>query len=65
MNRRPPLQRTDLLDTSLAAHLRQIECLRRLAPEEKVRLSFEMMESLRKLREAAEADERLRGRRGV
>lgn len=59
-----PLQRTDLIDTSDKAHRRLIELLRKMPPEVKVRRCFEMNESLRAIRRAAQAYERLADRRG-
>ncbi len=53
MRPKTPLQRTDLLDTSLSAHRRQIEMLRKMSPEEKLRLTFAMMESSRELKRIA------------
>jgi hypothetical protein len=56
--KKPPLQRTDLLDTSIAAHRRLIALLREMTPEERIRRTFEMMESARRLRELGKAYER-------
>jgi len=48
-----PLQRTDLQDTALHIHRRMIELLRRMTPEQRIQRTFEMMESIRHLREVA------------
>ncbi len=48
-----PLQRTDLMDTSLSAHKKVIEMLRQMTPEEKLTRTFEMIESIRKLKTIA------------
>ncbi|MBL1151869.1 MAG: hypothetical protein D8M22_03930 [Armatimonadetes bacterium] len=47
--RRQPLQRTDLHDTRIEGHRSQIEGLRKLPPEEKVRRCMEMRDSSRLL----------------
>lgn len=60
-----PLQRTDLMDTSYKAHRRLIGLLRKMRPETKVRRCFEMNESLRAIRRAAQAYERLADRRDL
>jgi len=65
MKPKKPLQRTDLMDTRIEAHRRQIELLRKMPPEEKVRISLAMRESLRELRRIAQAHERPSDRRGL
>lgn len=47
-----PLQRTDLLDTRLSAHRKQIELLRKMPPEQKIRLTFNYMEDMKRMKEA-------------
>jgi hypothetical protein len=47
-----PLQRTDLMDTSLEAHQRLIEGLRKMSPEEKIRITFDYMDDMKRLKEA-------------
>jgi len=61
--RKPPLQRTDLMDTSLAAHRRLIAMLRKMTPEERIRLTFQMMEDARTLRKIGRENERPGNRR--
>jgi hypothetical protein len=53
-----PLQRTDLMDTSLSAHKKVIEMLRQMTPEEKLMRTFEMIESIRKLKTIANSHDR-------
>ncbi len=56
-----PLQRTDLMDTNIEAHRRLIALLRKMTPEERVRRTFEMMESARELKRIARAHDRTHG----
>jgi hypothetical protein len=53
-----PLQRTDLTDTRLEAHRKLIAMLRKMTPEERIRHTFELMESTRRLRQIAREHER-------
>lgn len=49
-----PLQRTDLMDTSLAAHRRLIAFLRKMSPEQKILMTGAMTDFVRSARNLIE-----------
>lgn len=65
MDSKPPLQRTDLMDTHPAAHRRMIALLRKMTPEQRIRRTFEMMEASRELKRIVDASDRPSNRRDL
>jgi len=65
MESKPPLQRTDLMDTHPSAHRRLIALLRKMTPEQRLQRTFEMMEAARALKRIANASDRPSNRRDV